>query len=369
MIRTVTVTLLVLLLTGCSLDSPKQAARFPTVAQPVSAKVAPVVPASLLSGAPVAANTGPVLAPPQTTCPIPTGWLPYQMQINETVYSVAVRANLSAAGLLEINCLSATAVVGSGTWLYVPPQAASSRPQTSLPLGIGAFVADPLVVPAGGTVRLAWQAVGPAVRVRVGWVYQDQFIQEADNLPQVGLWQIQVPADGRETMTFTVRASDGLHEVAAQTTVQIRCPEGWFYNPQPSGCPLPSLVTTFYGQLFEHGTIVYIPALGVHYALVPGQAARQIASTFLPGMPLNDPALDEAVPAGMRQPTGAINYAWRSDEALRTTLGYAVGEPSIYTGLFQRAVTASGETIAFSAASGQVYTLTLDGSWALVTPQ
>jgi len=368
MIRTVTLTLLVLLLTGCSLDGPQQAARFPTVAQPVAAKVAPVVPASLLSGAP-AANTGPVLAPPQTTCPIPTGWLPYQMQINETVYSVAARANLSAAGLLETNCLSATAAVGSGTWLYVPPQAVSSRPQTSLPLGIGAFVADPLAVPAGGTVRLAWQAVGPAVRVRVGWVYQDQFIQEADNLPQVGLWQIQVPADGRETMTFAVRASDGLHEVAAQTTVQVRCPEGWFFNPQPSGCPLPSLVTTFYEQPFEHGTIVYIPALGIHYALVPGQPARQIANTFLPGMPLKDPALDTAVSAGLRQPTGAINYAWRSDEALRTALGYALGEPSIYTGLFQRAVTASGETIAFSAASGQVYTMTLDGAWSLITPQ
>ena len=109
-------------------------------------------------------------------------------------------------------------------------------------------------------------------------------IQEADHLPQVGVWQLQVPADGRETITFTVRASDGLHEVAAQTTVQVRCPEGWFFNPQPSGCPLPSLVTTFYEQPFEHGTIVYIPALGVHYALVSGQPARQIASTFLPGM-------------------------------------------------------------------------------------
>jgi hypothetical protein len=366
--KTANLALLLLLLAGCSLDGPQQASRLQTAAQPVAAKVASVH-TSLLAGVPAAARTSSLIAPPQSACPIPAGWLPYQMQINETVFSVAARANLSAAGLLETNCLSATAAAGPGTWLYVPPQAVSTRPQTSLPLGIGAFVADPLVVPAGGVVRLAWQAVGPAVRVRVGWVYQDQFIQEADNLPQVGVWQLQVPADGRETMTFAVRASDGLHEVAAQTTVQVRCPEGWFFNPQPPGCPLPSLVTTFDEQPFEHGTIVYIPALGVHYALVSGQPARQIASTFLPGMPLKDPALDAVVPAGLHQPTGAINYAWRSDAALQTALGYAPGEPYIYTGLFQRAVTAGGETVTFSAASGQVYVIALDGTWSLVTPQ
>jgi hypothetical protein len=369
MTRRVTLAVLLLLLAGCSFDNAPQAARLPTVAQPVSAKASTVQNVSLLSAAPAGSSAGGLLSPPQTTCPIPAGWLPYQMQVNETIYSVAARANLSADGLLRTNCLPATATAGPGTWLYVPPQAVSTRPQTSLPLGIGAFVADPLVVPAGGVVRLAWQAVGPAVRVRVGWVYQDQFVQEADNLPQVGVWQFQVPADGREAMTFAVRASDGLHEVAAQTTVQVRCPEGWFFNPQPSGCPLPSLVTTFYEQPFERGTIVYIPALGVHYALVTGQPARQIASTFLPGMPLKDPARDAGVPAGLRQPTGAINYAWRSDKALQTALGYAVGEPHIYTGLFQRAVMASGEATTFSAASGQVYVIALDDTWSLVTSQ
>ena len=151
--------------------------------------------------------------------------------------------------------------------------------------------------------------------------------------------------------------------------VQIRCPQAWFYAPAPVGCPFPPLVTLFQQQTFERGVIIYLPALRVHYVFVAGRGVRQMADTFVPGMPLKDAALEAAIPAGLRQPTGAIFYAWRSDQALQAALGYAVGDVQTYTGMHQRAVSSEGETVSFSAGSGQVYQVLPDGTWLSITPQ
>jgi hypothetical protein len=351
-------------LAACSPGSTPSTTNLPAVIRPVSAQAASDQTSLAKSQA------DPLRTRFQSTnCPIPAGWTPYQIQINETIYSVAARSSLSADTLLKANCLTSIAGMATGAWLYVPSQAAATSPQTLLPLGISAFVADPLDTPAGGIIHLAWQTMGPVVRVRVGWVYEGQFIEEASSLPQTGVWQLQVPADGRDSITYMIRASDGLTEVAAQTTVRISCPQAWFYAPAPTLCPFPPLVTLFQQQAFERGVIVYLPALRLHYVFVAGQGVRQMADTFVPGMPLKDAALDAAIPAGLRQPTGAIFYAWRSDHALQAALGYAVGDVQTYTGMHQRAITPGGETVSFSTGSGQVYQVLPDGTWQAITPQ
>ncbi len=353
------------ILAGCSWDEAARSTGRPAVAQ------AAVQPGALPVRSDTAASqTGSAVLPARaTTCAYPSGWLLYQVPVNDTVYSVAARAGVSVDALLRANCLAAASGIGSGAWLYVPPQTLANSPRTFLPLGISAFVVDPVVVDAGGMIWLAWQAQGPVVRVRIGWMYQGQFIEEAANLPQTGTWQFQAPADGRESITFEVRASDGVHEVAAQTSVQVRCPQGWFFSPQPSECPLPPLVTTFYEQAFERGVIVYVPALRAHYVLVNGKAGQLVVDTFAPGMPLNDPALKPAASTGLRLPSGAIYYAWRGDEAQRQALGYALAEPRIYTGMLQRAVSPGGEQVYFSSASGPIYRFINGQAWSLLVPQ
>jgi hypothetical protein len=166
-----------------------------------------------------------------------------------------------------------------------------------------------------------------------------------------------------------VRASDGAHEVAAQTTVQVRCPESWFFSPAPPGCPSPPLMTTFREQVFERGTIVYIPALGVNYLLLAQYPAIQVRDSFVPGMPLKDAALEAKIPAGLSQPTGAINYAWRSNEDYIAALGYTVAPEKSYLGMLQRVVTASGETIYLSASSGAVYRFAEGQIAQVINPQ
>lgn len=356
-----------LALTACSPGNNHAA--LPTVIRPASVQAAPPDQGQVFKAIALAQpQAEPLPSRLQTNCPFPAGWMPYQMQINETVYSVAARSSISAETLLKANCLNSLDGLGAGSWFYLPSQAASS-PQTLLPLGISAFLADPSAVSAGDAIQVVWQTTGPVVRVRLGWVYQGRFVEETANLPQNGVWQLQVPADGRDMITYMVRASDGVNEVAAQTTVRIRCPQAWFYSPAPSGCPFPPLLTNFQEQVFERGVIVYIPALCVHYLLVTGRAAQQIADGFVPGMPLKDPALDAAIPAGLRQPTGAIFYAWESDKVLQAALGYAVGEVRSYGGMHQRLITADGETLSFSAGSGQIYQIFPGGAWQVISPQ
>ncbi len=351
-------------LSACSPSSARSTTTIPAVIRPAAAQAASDQ--TVLANAPLDTLQ---TRRQSTNCPIPAGWAPYQMQINETIFSVAARSSLSADSLLKANCLTSATGLGTGTWLYVPPQAAATSPQTLLPLGISAFVADPVDTPSGGIIHLAWQTMGPVVRVRVGWVYEGRFVEEASGLPQTGVWQLQVPADGRPSITYMIRASDGLTEVAAQTTVRISCPQAWFYAPAPTACPFPPLVTLFQQQTFERGVIVYLPALRLHYVFVAGQGVRQVADTFVPGMPLDDAALDAAIPAGLRQPTGAIFYAWGADPALQAALGYAVGDVQTYTGMHQRAISDGGETVSFSAGSGQVYQVLPDGTWQSITAQ
>ncbi|HEX3051722.1 MAG TPA: hypothetical protein VHP83_13765 [Aggregatilineaceae bacterium] len=349
--------LLITLLNACTSGDLAAQAKAPTEPQSnhLQGKSAPVDPPAQVR------QTAP--------CAYPADWQLYQMQVNETVYSIALRTGISAEELFRLNCSTVGAAFEAGAWLYVPPTAIHNRPETLLPLGIGALVADPVQVAAGGTVNLTWLAAGPVVNVRAGWQYQGQFIEEASALPTIGTLAVQVPADGRESITLVVRASDGVHEVTAQTTVRIACPESWFFSPAPVGCPTPPMVTTFHEQPFERGTVIYIPALGQHLVLINGQAGLRMVDTFVPGMPLNDPALDSEIPAGLLQPSGPIYYAWRSDDHVMAALGYATAPETSYTGMMQRRPGINGEVLYLSSSSGAVVQFANGQGWQTIVPQ
>lgn len=356
------------LLSGCMLnDGAKPSAAAPTIPEENINKTKSAQ--NNQAQMQLAANSigGPINNPQsQTVCTYPTGWQAYQLQINETPYSIAVRGEYTADQILAANCLAAGTVLSVGHILYVPPSVSSSAPETLLPLGISAIVVDPPSVTAGGKVNLTWQGQGPVVSVRVGWVYNGQFIEETRNLPKIGTWQFTVPDDGRQEMTLMVRVGDGVQEVAAQTVVKVACGQSWFFAPTPSGCPTPSLVTTFQEQTFERGRIVYLPTLGVNYLLIDGQPAIKIGDSYLPGMPLKDVGLDAAVPQGMHQPSGSFYYAWRVNEEVRNALGWATSDVVQYTGVLQRAIDTSGERVYFTAGSGGIYRTGGGQAWTLM---
>lgn len=325
---------------------------------------APTTPGSWHSGDPLTASFKPVTSL-ATPCPAPAGWVAFQVPVNETIFSLARRAQVDPGAILTANCLTNASVLSAGQWLYVPP-AAATAPGTLLPLGIDALAAYPTEVSAGENVTLYWHTQGPVIGVRVGWLANGQFVQSADNQPAGGSWSFAAPDDGRATFTLMVRASDGVREVAAQTTITIRCGESWFFSPAPSGCPRPPLVTAFVVQPFERGRMVYVPALKTHFVFADGQPARQIAESGLATASPADFTLTVALPQGLREPQGALAAAWRSDAALRGVLGWATGDAQRFTGLLQRAGDGANEAMYFAMGAGQVVRFQNGAAWTVL---
>lgn len=354
-----TLSLFGLLLAACNLSEEASAKSTPAK-EPTLADMSPPSTDKLI----INTEQNPIKNNP--TCIHPAGWIPYQLQVNENLYTLSARHGVGVDVLMQGNCLVDPALAKTNSYVYVPATALAAPPQTILPLGISAFVVDPVAAPAGGTVTLVWQGQGPVVNVRVGWLYNGQFIEELSGLPVAGSIQLPVINDGRDSMTFMVRISDGVQEVAAQSSVEVQCGEGWFFAPVPVECPSAALVTEFHEQHFERGTMVYIPALGVHYVMIVGHEALRINDEYVPGMPIFDGAF--RAPQGFQQSTGPIYYIWRKD-GIREALGYAI-EPEIhYTGMLQRTVTQYGETVYFSASNAHVYQLPKGAAWGVIIPQ
>jgi hypothetical protein len=302
----------------------------------------------------------------QLTCVYPAGWQAYTVQDKETADTVAAAFGLSVDDLLLKNCLAYATEIIPGRVVYVPVIQQTVAFQTVLPLSVTAFGAEPAVVAPGETVRLWWQGQGPVKTVRLGVVYDGMFYEAANSLSASGYLDLTIPDDGRDAITFMVRVgAGGDREVAAQTSVQVICDEGWFFTPLPAGCPSAPLVTTFYEQHFERGTIVYIPALGKLYVMVTGQEAVVVDDEYVPGMPLHDPSL--AIPDGYYPTYGSIHYLWRHD-AVRNALGYALDQAREYPGIMQRTVSPSGEVIYMSASSGHIYRMGKGLVWGVIIP-
>lgn len=299
------------------------------------------------------------------TCVHLAGWREYRVGKDDTPELLALWFGTSVEELLNGNCLSDPISIVPDSVIYVPYTQQVASVQTVLPLGVSAFVADPMVVPPGGKVKLYWQGQGTVQSVRVGWIYNGLFVEQANQLPSSGMIELEVPADGRDHMTFLVSVSDGTHEVAAQTTVQVLCKESWFFAPVPANCPTPPLVTNFREQHFERGTIVYIPALGIHYVMVAGQEAVMVKDEFVPGMPPYDGQVQ--IPPGYSVPQGAIYYIWKN-EGIRNALGFAISEAVEYPGMLQRTVNSLGEIVYFSASSGHVYRIGEGIVWGVIIP-
>jgi hypothetical protein len=299
-------------------------------------------------------------------CVHPSGWQAYQVAEGEIAEGIAARFGTSTENLLGGNCLTSSLEVAPGRVLYVPVPQQNAGPQTVLPLGVSAFAIDPVIAQPGGPVRVYWQGQGPVRSARIGWVFNGYFVEEMRDLPATGVVELTVPDDGRGSITYMIRVSDGgPSEVSAQSSISVACQETWFFTPSPTSCPSAPLVTQFQEQHFERGTIVFIPALGVHYVMVAGQEAVLIEDDYVPGMPAQNVAMD--IPVGFRTTQGPINYVW-SNEAVRVALGHAVSETVSYPGMLQRSVDPSGEVIYFSASSGHVYRTGTGIVWGVIIP-
>ena len=75
-------------------------------------------------------NTATPASPLVVKCVYPDGWHPYIFRDDDTIYALALKANINTRFLLQANCVGSTEDIQSGTVLYLPPDTfATATPQ------------------------------------------------------------------------------------------------------------------------------------------------------------------------------------------------------------------------------------------------
>jgi LysM repeat protein len=243
-----------------------------------------------------------------------------------------------------------------------PPTANVTQPVTPAQGGAGGpptiltFTAYPPEGSPGQTITLVWTTTGAASALLVEPICcQSNGGNLARDVPPNG--SIKISLDGaveRDTLTYTLIASGA----GGQTTpyqsvaVPLPCPDAYFFNA-PAGtlpCPASAPVTTQAAeQLFEGGRMIWLEALNAILVLwddgtppngpsLPPDNYASFPNTWTAGEPESDPALTP--PDGLYQPVRGFGKVWRGDivpgQAVRDSLGWALGPEQLYTAVFQR---------------------------------
>jgi capsular polysaccharide biosynthesis protein/LysM repeat protein len=70
-----------------------------------------------------------------TLCPFPSGWVPHEVQITDTLSSLADRYDLTIAEIVDANCLTKR-VISKGQTVFLPPMARTPMPSITATEGV-----------------------------------------------------------------------------------------------------------------------------------------------------------------------------------------------------------------------------------------
>lgn len=155
--------------------------------------------------------------------------------------------------------------------------------------------------------------------------------------------------------------------LGATPVSSIPCSVAWFFTgPAPAVCPLnPPLVSAASFQQFQGGFMLWVGQQDAIYMFYDGATFPRwqvYNDAYQEGIPETDPAFDNA-PPGTWQPRRGFGLLWRTQEALRSRLGWALSDRE--TAFTTQVQIASDGTIFLLEPRGGVISLTADGSsWA-----
>lgn len=195
------------------------------------------------------------------------------------------------------------------------------------------FASDVASVERGGTVTLFWSArnVENAVIYRLG---ADGTRQQVWNVAPDSSLVVEVGRDDRGELAFLLVAGEADTYNEAHLTIPIRCSISWFFDPSPPVCPASEAVETIVTeQTFERGRMVYIHQQ--NQVLVLFNDGEQPAwVSFMSDYNLG-PTLDMSPPDGLLQPVHELGYVWRTHDAVRSRLGFAIVDERTFYGVYQ----------------------------------
>jgi hypothetical protein len=237
-------------------------------------------------------------------------------------------------------------------------------------LKIDYFTTDTTTLSPGDSLTLFWSTKG----VDKAIIYRldpDGQRGQLWNVSRAGSLPVSTRPEDRDVVQFLLSIGEGGNQKEQTLAVPINCTEGWFFDPQPSGCAsTPPVISTEVQQLFEHGLMIWVQSEARVYVLFndsqqPAWAAYP--DEFKDGDPESDPSLTP--PQGLSQPIRGFGLVWRTRERVRSRLGWATGPEIAFDGTVQGDASVEGGTFYMRNKDANILALSANGeSWNLITP-
>lgn len=224
------------------------------------------------------------------------------------------------------------------------------------------FTVEPDTVDPGETVTLSWE-VQDADQVVLTRYWDYRPAEWWENLPLMGTLTYTVPVWERNPIIFTLYA---LHtetgvSVGDGVTINVICPDTWFFNPPPSGCPSAPLYSPAAEQAFEGGVMIWVGAQDRIIVLFADTQYPKV-SNFSDDWDGGEICDLGPPPAGRVHPVSGFGYLWCNNQAVRDRLGWAL-EPEIgYQTILQWTTMVKYNHSYLRAADGNVWHLLPESS-------
>lgn len=241
------------------------------------------------------------------------------------------------------------------------------------------FRADVALADPGQTIELAWASSG-AVTAGIWRVERGGPIAQMWDVAPTGTLTYTIATWEREYVTFSLWVADaaGLSS-GAGLTIPLTCPDTWFFQPAPDGCPgTPALFAPAAEQSFEHGYMVWMDEVwaggepGI-YVLYDDDIFSPrwdfFADTYVEDEPLCDPG---EPPDDLLQPVRGFGKVWCEQPgyapSVRERLGWATAPEQPFAGALQRNSAPKYTTLYLRSVDGNVWQLLPERSaWHKIT--
>ena len=232
------------------------------------------------------------------------------------------------------------------------------------------FRADVQQADPGDTISLEWASRGADDAILYHMPPSGQLPANGWDVDTTGSFSYEVQPDERNSSEFLLVVTNHAgHHATAQLAVTLRCPDPWFFTPEPEVCPTAPIVSAAAEQHFERGTMIWVEEEDRIYVLYDDARHSPKWDAFVDewdeGKPDHDPSLTP--PQGLFQPVRGFGLAWREYPEVRDRLGWAIAEEMAFDTTVQRTTLYKYNSVYVRGLDGRVWHLGPErSSWEVV---
>lgn len=221
------------------------------------------------------------------------------------------------------------------------------------------FDANLKEVDPGDTIVLSWEITNASEATLYLIPPSHHFPQSGWDVGPTGSYTITIDPKSRNYSEFMLYVDHNDQSISQGLTVYLRCPDPWFFAPEPNICPTAPLYSAAAEQHFEHGVMLWIEEQDHIIVLYSDNQYSPKYSVYQDewdeSQPDSDPSLQP--PEGFDQPHRGFGLVWRSHTEVRDRLGWAMVEEMGFDTIIQQTTRYKYNATYIRALDGNVWYL------------